>query len=317
MARKLANTKAMPREEWLELRRHSIGGSEAGAIVGMSTYASAVTVYCDKLGLSKQKEEQNEAMRLGTDLEGYVAERFCEMTGKKVRNDNFMYQHDKYDFITANIDRAVIGENAGLECKTMGNYVTYDFENGDVPASYYCQCQHYMAVMGYEKMYLCILQFQKGVFVVDILRDDKFISELIEAECSFWHDNVEARVMPAPDDSDATSNALQELWPEQNKGYEIELPSLQQDAKRYIEIGEMEKQLKAQKKEIANRIKADMQEAEKATSEGFYTTWKTQSKESFDSNLKDDFKERYPHLYKQYFKKSDSRVLRVNAKKGA
>lgn len=317
MARKLANTKAMSREDWLELRRHSIGGSEAGAIVGMSTYASAVTVYCDKLGLSKQKEEQNEAMRLGTDLEGYVAERFCEMTGKKVRNDNFMYQHDDYDFITANIDRVVVGENAGLECKTMGNYVTYDFESGDVPASYYCQCQHYMAVMGYEKMYLCILQFQKGVFVVDILRDDKFIAELIEAECSFWHDNIEARVMPAPDDSDATSNALQELWPEHNKGYEIELPSLQQDAKRYIEIGEMEKQLKAQKKEIANRIKADMQDAEKATSEGFYTTWKTQSKEAFDSNLKDDFKEKYPDLFKRYFKKSVSRALRVYAKKGA
>lgn len=320
MARKLINTKEISHDEWLTLRKKSIGGSDAGAIVGMNSYASAVTVYCDKLGLSKVKEEQSEAMRLGTDLEGYVAQRFTELTGKKVRNDNFMYQHDEYDFITANIDRVVVGENAGLECKTMSGFASYDFENGDVPAAYFCQCQHYMAVMGFNKMYLCVLQFQKGVFVVEIDRDQKFIDELIEAECRFWHDNVEAHIMPAPDDSDATSEMLQELWPEQNKGMEIELPSLQNDAKRYLEISEMEKQLKEQKNEIANRIKAEMQDAEKATSEGYYTTWKSQSRESFDSKLKDDFKEKHPDLYKKYFKRSDSRVLRVSAvkaKKGA
>ena len=138
MARKLVNTKAMSYEEWLELRRHSIGGSEAGALLGLNPYASSLTLYLDKKGLSKPKET-NEAMRIGTDLEEYVAKRFEEKTGKKVRKDNFMYMHDEYDFITANVDREIVGENSGLECKTMSAFNDYDLEGGEVPAYYFNQ----------------------------------------------------------------------------------------------------------------------------------------------------------------------------------
>ena len=38
----------------------------------------------------------HEAVRQGHDLEGYVAHRFMEATGKKVRRSNFMYYHEKY-----------------------------------------------------------------------------------------------------------------------------------------------------------------------------------------------------------------------------
>ena len=34
------STKKMPHEEWLQYRRQGIGGSDAGAICGMSPYAS-------------------------------------------------------------------------------------------------------------------------------------------------------------------------------------------------------------------------------------------------------------------------------------
>ena len=210
MARKLANTKAMPYEEWLELRRHSIGGSEAGALLGLNPYASSLTLYLDKKGLSKPKET-NEAMRIGTDLEEYVAKRFVEQTGKKVRKDNFMYMHDEYDFITANVDREIVGENAGLECKTMSAFNDYDLEGGEVPAYYFSQCQHYMAVKGYERMYLAILVFQKGIFINTIERNEEFIKGMIKEEVRFWTENIEKNQMPAPDGSEASTDALNEL----------------------------------------------------------------------------------------------------------
>lgn len=311
MAKKLINTKNISHDEWLTLRKKSIGGSDAGAIVGMNQWSSPVTVYLDKLGMSKDRET-SEAMRLGTDLESYVALRFSEETGKKVRNDNYMYAHDDYDFITANIDRTVVGENAGLECKTMNAWADYDLEGGEVPGNYFCQCQHYMAVMGYDKMYLCVLIFQRGVFVVEIERDQPFIDQLIAEEVRFWKEHVEARIMPPPDESDATKDALNELWPTQNVGEQIEMPELEILAREYKEIGDAEKRLKDRKNELRNKIAAGMQTAERADSDGYYCTYKTQVKKGMDL---DAFKRDHKDLYEKYQKETSSRVLRVNVKK--
>ena len=35
----------------------------------------------------------------------------------------------------------------------MSSFANYDLENGEVPAHYYCQCQHYMLVKGYDKVH--------------------------------------------------------------------------------------------------------------------------------------------------------------------
>ena len=116
----IISTKNMPYREWLQYRRQGIGGSDAGAICGMSPYASPITVWADKKGKLPEKPD-NEAMRQGRDFEEIVARRFCELTGKRVRRHNFLIRHDTYPFMQANVDRLVIGEKAGLECKTVWN----------------------------------------------------------------------------------------------------------------------------------------------------------------------------------------------------
>jgi len=55
--------KSMKSEEWKELRRSSIGGSDAGAIIGLNKWASPLTVYLDKKG--KNAFEGNIATRRG------------------------------------------------------------------------------------------------------------------------------------------------------------------------------------------------------------------------------------------------------------
>lgn len=65
----------LSRNEWLQLRKNGIGGSDAGAICGLNPYASPLSVYMDKTGGLEEKED-NEAMRQGRDLEEYVARRF-------------------------------------------------------------------------------------------------------------------------------------------------------------------------------------------------------------------------------------------------
>lgn len=308
MARKLANTKAMPYEEWLELRRHSIGGSEAGALLGLNPYASSLTLYLDKKGLSKPKET-NEAMRIGTDLEEYVAERFCEETGKKVRRDNFMYMHDEYDFITANVDREIVGENAGLECKTMSAFNDYDLEGGEVPAYYFSQCQHYMAVKGYERMYLAILVFQKGIFINTIERNEDFIKGMIEAEVRFWTENIEKNQMPAPDGSEASAEALKEMYPQSN-GETIELPNLDGYIKEYLKLGEQIKGLKEMQSEVKNKVCKMLGSAEEGKGTEYKCTWKSSTSDRVDSKA---LKAKYPEVYKAVVKSTSSRTFKARA----
>ena len=65
-------------------------------------------------------------MRQGRDLEEYVAQRFMEETGLKVRRSNKMYRSVEYPWMIADVDRMVAGGGAGLECKTVSATIKTD-----------------------------------------------------------------------------------------------------------------------------------------------------------------------------------------------
>lgn len=95
-----------------EIAKEGIGGSDAGAICGLNPYASPMSVYQDKTS-PEITGQDNEAMRQGRDLENYVAQRFMEATGLKVRRSNVMYKSEEFPFMLADVDRMVVGE----ECR--------------------------------------------------------------------------------------------------------------------------------------------------------------------------------------------------------
>ena len=307
MPKKIADTKTMTHEEWLELRKSSIGGSDAGSCVNMNPYSSLISLYADKKGMSKEKED-NESMRLGRDLEAYVAERFCEKTGKKVRNDFYMYADDEYDFLTANIDRRVVGENSGLECKTMGSFAGYNFENGEVPGHYYCQCQHYMMVMGFDRVYLAILVLQRGLYVITIERNDDFIKQMREAEVDFWNNFIRKNVIPAPDGSEASLDTLKQLYPQSREKSEINISGLDQMIKDYKAASELCKEYEEKKAAIQGQICARLGNNEIGIGNDFGCSWKNQSKTSIDTKR---LKAERPEIFAQYSKTSEYRVFRT------
>ncbi len=139
-------TEGMNRWGWLKLRMSGIGGSDAGAIAGVNPYRSPMNVYLDKINLDMDQKE-TEAIRCGHDLEAYVAERFTEATGFKVRKSNYMYRSREYPFMIADVDRLIVGEDAGLECKTCNAYKASAWDDQAIPESYVIQCYHYMAVI--------------------------------------------------------------------------------------------------------------------------------------------------------------------------
>ena len=307
MPRKIVNTKKISHEEWLELRKKSIGGSDSAACVGMNQYSSLITLYAEKKDLSKDKET-SEAMRLGTDLEAYVAERFCEKEGKKVINDTFMYMDDEYDFITANVDRKVVGEKAGLECKTMGSFNGYNLEAGEIPSHYFCQCQHYMMVMGYERMYLAILVLQRGLYVIEIERDDEFIKQLREAEIDFWTKYVEPGKIPAPDGSEASLETLKQLYPQSESNTEVMIPGLDQLIRDYKAFKAMADEYKEKAEKCKAIACSKLGNAEIGIGNDFGISWKTQSRMTVpDKKLK----AKYPAIYAELAEETDYRVFRT------
>ena len=59
-----------------------------------------------------------------------------------------MYRSKEHPFMIADVDRLVVGEDAGLECKTASAYNADKWADGNIPLHYVMQCYHYMAVTG-------------------------------------------------------------------------------------------------------------------------------------------------------------------------
>ena len=117
-----ASTLDMNRDEWLELRKQGLGGSDAGTVLGFNKYKSPFELYQEKIG-EYSEEVDNDAVYFGNALEDFVAQEFAKRTGKKVRRMNKFLVHPEYEFMNANLDRVVVGEKAILECKTASEYL--------------------------------------------------------------------------------------------------------------------------------------------------------------------------------------------------
>lgn len=306
------STKGMSREEWLMRRRKTIGGSDAAGIVGLSRWASPFSVWADKTGRAAEKED-TEAMRQGRDLEDYVARRWMEETGKRVYRLPAMLYHPKYPFAHADVDRMVMGENAGLECKTTFSLDLKQFNGVEFPVQYYAQCVHYLAVTGADRWYLAILAYGRGFFTFILERDQAEIDALMAAEAEFWK-LVEQDTPPDMDGSEATSVALQEVYPisEQTTA---DLFGRDTVLREYMRLKEDKKALDTRLGEIENTIKADMGEAESGLCGSFHISWKSQNRQTFQAK---EFAKDHPSIdLAPYYKNTNLRPFKVTEEKEA
>lgn len=298
-------------EEWLEDRKKGIGGSDVGAVLGLNKYKSPYSLWAEKSGLLHTEEIDNESMRIGRDLEDYVAKRFMEATGHEVVTSPYSFQSERYPFMLANVDRLLTDEPCGLECKTASALTRYDFENGDIPPSYYCQCMHYMAVTGLKKWYIAILVMGKGFYWFEINRDEEEIKALIEAEEEFWN-KVQTGEAPPIDGTSSTATTLGALF-DRSRDKECILGHEAENALNMIyNINEKIKELKEQKTLYENIVKGEMEDAERAEVEGLVVTWNRKETERFSQS---DLKKHEPLIYKKYMKETTSERFMVKKKK--
>lgn len=304
---RLISTVGLSHDEWLKYRKQGIGGSDAGAICGLNPYRSPMAVYIDKTEKTIE-ENDNEAMRQGRDLEQYVAERFVEETGLKVRRANAIFFNDEHSYMLANVDRLIVGENAGLECKTASVYSADKWENGHIPESYEIQCHHYMAVTGADAWYIACVILGRDFVWQKIERDDETIRMLMQIESDFWNNNVLANKMPAPDESKAAEELISKYYKDSDSDKAISLIGFDEKLKRRKEINDLVDKLETEKKQIEQEVKLYMEDAEKADSDHYSVSWKSYVSDRVDSKkLKAD----YPDVYKACVKASKSRRFTI------
>ena len=297
-------------DAWLAARINGIGGSDAGVIAGMNRWKSPYQLWLEKTGQVEAEDiSNNEYVYFGNVLEQVVADEFTKRTGKKVRKAGMMRNNDT-PWLLANVDRLVIGEEAGLECKTANGFAAKDWEEDKVPDTYYLQCQHYMMATGCQTWYIACLVGGNHFVWKEIPRNEEDIAALYEAEKAFWEVNVKQHVMPDVDGSDSCTAALKTRFPggiEEAKSLPEEASPLltdldnQEDAK---------KRLEASIKEIKNKLCLLIGDHEVAYAGDRKITWKTQAgRVTVDSKkLKTD----YPDVYEDCKKQGNpTRVLRV------
>ena len=306
--KKLISTLHIDKESWLQYRKQGIGGSDAGAVCGLNPYRTAIQVYYDKTSDSIE-EIYNEAMRQGRELEEYVAKRFCEASGKRVRRANAMFYDEKNPFMLADVDRMIVGENAGLECKTASPYSEEKWRDDKIPLSYQLQCYHYMSVCNADAWYIAVLIYGRDFKYYRIERDDEVIGNLIRIEEEFWNEYVLKRVIPDPDGSKTADAAIAERFKE-SKSTTIPLTGFDERLERRQEILSLLEKIETEKRQIDQELKLYLGDAEIAENEHYRISWKNFSRSSIDEKR---LKAEQPEIYEKYRRETTSRRFTVKA----
>ena len=213
----------MTRDEFLLRRQSGIGGSDIGAICGVSPWKSPLDVYNDKTA-EPESIINNEAFPVGETKSLYwgsvheaaIADAYTIVTDVKLMRYNRLITHPEKKYFIANVDRLAycadgsrpfntktgeIFTDTGIEIKTAR---FKDDEWGDegtdeVPAQYFLQCQWYMGLIPSIKRFILVVLFGgNDMRVYCIERDQQIIDKIQEIAADFWNNNVLARVAPPP-----------------------------------------------------------------------------------------------------------------------
>lgn len=303
--------------DWLEERKHGIGSSEVGTLLGLNKYETPYQLWARKLGML-EPEPENEAMLMGHLLEDAVAQRWALETGRqiiKASADEWIYYNPEKPYFRASPDRiywnAEDKQNEQnkrvLECKTT----VLDIDKDSIPQTWFCQVQWLMYCTGYRNASLAWINLGKREFgYKDISYDADFCQWLASEAEKFWQclqtatepelKNVKDTVMRFPKEISGKTIPATDIISVGTEELTI-LNAYQELQQLKSNIGELE----TRKTELEDAIKMHMQDAEAVTVDvngqaRNIITWKA-AKDSvkFDSTA---FKRDHGDLYDQYTK---------------
>ena len=181
---------------WHEARSKGIGGSDVGAVCGISPWRTPLQVWEAKRGLSAPQDD-NPAMFWGRTLEPVIRQKYSDETGRTVQVPTLIITHHEYPWMLGNLD-GVTPDDRVVEIKTAG-YPTGWGEPGtdQVPMPYLFQVQWYMAITGYSVADIPVLIGGRDFRIYEVPEDAELQAMIIERCREFWA-LVQSGTPPAP-----------------------------------------------------------------------------------------------------------------------
>ena len=279
----IADTRKMSHEDWLEMRKAGIGGSDCAAAVGLSRWKSPFKLWSektDRIVPSKAGEAAYWGSVMEPILRAEVAKRMPEA---EVRECPFFLRSKEHPYMLANID-GYIHENGSfsvLEIKTANAFAAVqDWQNG-LPIEYYCQVMHYMAVTGMNNAYVAVLLGGNNFVIQKIDRDEDMIQHIIQMEEHFWYEYM---LKDTPPEATAKDNeVLGQLYPKSEEKA-VEMPTTARDILTDYEKACQDLAAAKEAKEQAEaKLKMMLADAEVGIIDGYKISWKNVSTTRLDS----------------------------------
>lgn len=313
---KLINSQNLTKEEWLKQRQRGVGGSDLGAILGLSKWKNIYQLWQEKVFGEKEEDISKQRMfDFGHHFEDLIAKFFEADENKKVKVESFILRNKEYPFMLANIDRWIVGENAGLEIKTTRSFETIrDLKKGIIPNQYLLQCLHYMAVTGAYTWYISVLDMiGLKTYNHKISRSDENVSELIkmaiEKEKDFWN-LVENKIEPEIN-IDGNKETTKRLLNLNFSGEEKIFLNDESDLKLLDSIKMQIKDLEKQEEKIKQEILFKMEGNSKANSENFEIKILETTRNNFDKKKLFELIEISEEIKGKCTKTSISKTLKI------
>lgn len=285
-------------------RSKYIGGSDIGAILGLSKFKSPLEVWMEKTG-KEVTSKDSLPLRFGIFAESFVADEYSRATGHHLLHDESAHIHPAHAFMSAHIDRFVVCNSADklptkiLECKTANAFAKSEWGqvgSDEVPMTYLAQVAWYQAITDICQADLAVLFGNSDFRIYQIERDKVLEDLIIQKGVHFWNEHVLKDIPPSPStEADCQllfSKGASNLRAEANQEmYEL--------SKKLQALNSQITQYEAQSSDIKQTLMNAMGQAESLYYQGhLLATWKA-PKQSYRLDTK-RIEQEQPVIYEQY-----------------
>lgn len=334
----LIDTAGMDNERWLECRMHgllgdipyTVGGSDVAAIFGVSPWTTPLELWLIKKGRIKPPEKSNaNQLQMGHLLEPIAAYWYEQKSGNAVTEDTNLYQHADHPYALANFDRrftrASDGEPGILECKSCTYHKAADWADDAIPLYYELQLRFYLAVADVDIGAFSAVwgnnpdnDLAMPEIVRDRAKEDIIFERLEEWIWSLEHDKPPTMQDVKPK---LALESLARIYGSSQKSLPtVEFSGKYEKPLRKIailqgelatsksEIKKLEKEIEAHSVRIAEAMKEHEHGILTTTSDKLLIDFVTRKTSRPDSKA---LKEKYPSVYDEVLKTSESRKVKV------
>jgi putative phage-type endonuclease len=305
-------------------RQQYCGGSDIAGIIGVSPWATPVSVWDRKMQqqearVSGGKKKLFQRGKVWEQVVGemLVAQLEAEEFQVKVINTNKRYIDPDVPYFAAEIDYEL--EIAGLpgiinaELKTVHPNAAREWGDPDndetaAPVQYLAQCQWGLGVTGREVCILAPLFGADSLSIYVVKRDETIITGMRAQAIEFWQNHIVPKIPPEP----RTLSDVAKLFKIEGDSELIADENIIRGLMRYRAIEAEIEARETERDSIEFDLKCAMRDATAIVQPGLkkaLATWKSRNTSRLDQEA---FKQAYPKLHRQFVRESSTRAFSVS-----